>query len=49
MEIEADTGVLVQRLERTEGGNILTSLYQSVGTTISRVVRLVDPGAGYDV
>src|SRR3954447_26475470 len=48
-ELSANTGVLVQRLERTEGGNIVTNLFQSVGTTVSRVVQLVDPAAGFQV
>src|SRR5581483_12024323 len=48
-ELGPSTGLLVQRLERTENGSLLGSFFQSVGTTISRVVQLVDPGAFFQV
>src|SRR5581483_11887305 len=48
-DIGPETGLLVQRLERTPGGNIVTSLFQSVGTTVNRVVQLVDPSAGFQI
>jgi hypothetical protein len=49
MEIAASTGLLVERLERTDTGNIVGRFFQSAGTTISRVVQLVDPTAGFEV
>ena len=49
IEIGASTGLLIQRLERSSEGNIITSLFQSVGTTVSRVARLVDPSATFEV
>src|SRR5262249_14257158 len=36
MEIGASTGLLVQRLERTETDNLVGRVFQSVGTTVSR-------------
>jgi hypothetical protein len=48
-EIGPETGLLVQRLERTANGNIVTNLFQSVGTTVNRVVQLVDPSGGFSV
>jgi hypothetical protein len=48
-DIGPDTGVLVQRLERTSGGNIVGNLFQSVGTTVSRIAQLVDSGAGFQI
>jgi hypothetical protein len=38
-ELGAETGLLVQRLERSAEGNIVTRLVQSAGTTINRVVQ----------
>jgi len=49
VEVEASTGLLVQRLERTSEGNVVTRLLQSAGTTVSRVVQLVDPAARFEV
>jgi hypothetical protein len=49
MEIAASTGLLVERLERTETGNIVARFFQSAGTTISRVVQLVDPTGGFEI
>jgi hypothetical protein len=48
-ELSADTGVLVQRLERSPDGNIVTRLFQSAGTTLNRVVQLVNPAASFEV
>lgn len=49
MEIAASTGLLVERLERTATGNIVARFFQSAGTTISRVVQLVDPTGGFEI
>src|SRR5207248_26478 len=49
VEVETSTGLLVQRLERSPDGNIVTRLLQSAGTTVSRVVQLVDPAARFEV
>jgi len=48
-EIGPETGLVVQRLERAPDGGLVGSLYQTVGTTVSRVVQLVDPGARFEV
>jgi hypothetical protein len=48
-EIGADTTLVVQRLDRSPGGSIVGNLFQSVGTTVSRVVRLVDAAASFEV
>jgi hypothetical protein len=48
-DIGPQTGVLVQRLERSPNGNIIGNLYQAVGTTVSRVVQLVDPAASFQI
>src|SRR5262249_24673180 len=48
-EVGADAEVTVQRLERSPGGNIVTTLLQNVGTTVSRVVQLTDPAASFEV
>jgi hypothetical protein len=48
-EISADTGLSVQRLERSPDGNIVTRLFQSAGTTINRVVRLTDAAASFEI
>ena len=40
-----DTGLLVQQLERSADGNLVARLFQSVGTTVNRVVRLTGPGS----
>jgi hypothetical protein len=48
-EISADTAVRVDRLERSNDGGIITRLFQSAGTTVSRVVRLTDPAASFDI
>jgi FecR protein len=49
MEIAASTGLLVERLDRTDTGNIVGRFFQSAGTIVSRVVQLVDPTAGFEV
>lgn len=48
-EIGAETGLLVQRLDRSPEGNIVTRLFQSAGTTVHRVVQLVDPSASFEI
>jgi hypothetical protein len=48
-EIGPDTGLLVQRVERSPSGNIVTRLVQTVGTTVNRIVQLADPGARFEV
>jgi hypothetical protein len=48
-EVGAETSLLVQRLERSPNGNIVASLFQTVGTTVSRVVHLADPRASFEV
>ena len=49
IELGPQTGLLVERLEPSAGGNILTRLYQSAGTTVSRVIQLVDPAARFEI
>jgi hypothetical protein len=48
-ELGPDTGVLVQRLERGTSGNIIAYLYQAAGTTVSRVMHLLDPAAAFEI
>src|SRR5215207_9694786 len=48
-EIGAETGILVQRLEAGSEGNIITGLFQAAGTTVSRVVQLLDPAPSFEV
>ncbi|HLH26975.1 MAG TPA: hypothetical protein VK066_31000 [Chloroflexota bacterium] len=48
-DIGPETGLLVQRLERGPDGNVVTSLFQAVGTTVSRVVHTVGQPADFQV
>jgi hypothetical protein len=48
-EIGAETGLRVQRLERSPDGNIISRLVQTAGTTLNRVVRLTDPAASFEI
>jgi hypothetical protein len=48
-DISSDTGLLVQRLERSPEGNVVTRLFQSAGTTLSRVVQLTDPSSSFEI
>src|SRR5581483_11560139 len=48
-EIGPDTGLLIQRLEQSPGGNVVARLFQTVGTTVNRVVRLTDPAASFEI
>ena len=48
-EVGGGTNLAVQRLEQTAGGGIGASLFQSLGTTVSRVVQLLDPAASFEV
>jgi YVTN family beta-propeller protein len=48
-ELGPQTGILVQRLEPSATGNIITTLVQSAGTALHRVVGLVDPAARFEV
>ncbi len=48
-EIGPETGLLVQRLERGADGNLVTSLFQTIGTTVSHVIRLADRAADFEV
>jgi hypothetical protein len=48
-EVGADTLLQVERLGRSPSGGIVVELVQSVGTTLSRVVHLVDPQASFEV
>jgi hypothetical protein len=49
IDVGAETGLRVERLERSAGGNIVSRIVQTAGTTVSRVVRLVDPAASFEV
>jgi hypothetical protein len=49
IDLGPDTGIRIERLARTDGGNVVTRLFQSAGSTVSRVVRLVDPAASFEV
>jgi hypothetical protein len=49
VELGPETGIRVERLARTENGNVVTRLFQAAGSTVSRVVRLVDPSAGFEI
>ena len=48
-ELGPETGLLVQRLERGAEGNLLTTLFQAAGTTLSRVVALGDAAARFEM
>ena len=48
-EVGAETGLLVQRLERGADGNIVASFFQSVGSTVSRVVHGTATAADFSV
>jgi hypothetical protein len=48
-EVGPETGLIVQRLQRSPEGSLVASLYQAVGSTVSRVVQLVDPSASFEV
>ena len=48
-EIGSETGILVQRLEAGSEGNIITRLFQAAGSTVSRVVQLLDPAPSFEV
>src|SRR5262249_3617181 len=49
IEIGPQTGLLVVRLERSPGGDLLTNLFQTAGSTVSRVRALLDPGATFEI
>lgn len=49
IEVEPSTGLLVERLETSPSGGIVTRLLQTAGVTVSRVVHLVDPAASFEV
>ena len=49
IEVGPSTGLLVVRLERTGGGDLLTNLLQTAGTTVSRVRALIDPAASFEI
>jgi hypothetical protein len=49
VEVQASTGLLVQRLERSPEGNLVTRLFQSAGSTLSRVTQLADPAAQFEI
>jgi hypothetical protein len=49
IEVAAETGLLVQRLERSPDDGLITRLYQAAGTTLSRVMQLVEPAAQFEV
>jgi YVTN family beta-propeller protein len=48
-EVGPETGILVQRLERGSSGNVVASLFQAVGSTVSRVVGLADGATSFEV
>ena len=48
-EVGPETGLIVQRVGRSPDGSLVASLYQAVGSTVSRVVQLVDPSASFEV
>jgi hypothetical protein len=48
-EVGPETGLLVQRLERSPNGSIVAHLLQTLGTTVSYVVHLVDPAAAFEI
>lgn len=47
--IGPNSGILVQRLQQTEGGNPIVRLFQNAGTTLHRVLQLTDAAASYEV
>ncbi|HZU08005.1 MAG TPA: hypothetical protein VFB73_18750 [Chloroflexota bacterium] len=49
IELGPETGLLVQRLERSPEGSLITRLFQAAGTTLSRVVQLVDPAGRFEL
>src|SRR4051812_6286516 len=48
-DLGPETGILVQRLERSGDGGLLTTLFQAAGTTLSRVAGLVDATARFEI
>jgi hypothetical protein len=49
IEVAPSTGLLVERLEASPSGSIVTRLLQTAGVTVSRVVHLVDPAASFEI
>ncbi|HLH25960.1 MAG TPA: FecR family protein [Chloroflexota bacterium] len=49
VDLGPETGIRVERLARSDGGNVVTRLFQAAGTTVSRVVHLTDPAASFEI
>jgi hypothetical protein len=48
-ELGPETGVLVQRLERSPSGGIIITLFQAVGTAVHQVLQFVAPASTFEV
>jgi hypothetical protein len=48
-ELGPETGILVQRLERTPNDSIAVSLLQTIGSTVHHLRQLLDPAASFEV
>ncbi|HEY7061889.1 MAG TPA: FecR family protein [Chloroflexota bacterium] len=49
IEVGPYTALRVDRLETSSSGGIVSRVWQEVGTTVSRVVHLVDPAASFEI
>lgn len=48
-ELGPETGILVQRLERTPNDSMVVSLLQTIGSTVHHLRQLLDPAASFEV
>ncbi|HEY7063837.1 MAG TPA: FecR family protein [Chloroflexota bacterium] len=49
VDVRADTGLIVQRLERGADGSLISQLFVAVGGVVSRVAALADSPANFQI
>jgi hypothetical protein len=49
VDVRAETGLIVQRLERSAEGGLVTQLFVQIGGVVSRVQALTDAAAGFQI
>jgi hypothetical protein len=49
VEMAPNTGLLVQRLERSPSGDLITNLFLAVGSLVSRIVPQIGSGGGFEI
>jgi hypothetical protein len=49
IELAPNTGLLVQRLERSASGDLISNLFLTVGSLVSRIVPQAGTGGGFEI